>query len=246
MKPLIIAAVLMIAVSAIVAILPRYVYVSPFSSFYASGIVDHKKIGYGIDNGAQFATYTVSIRLFDDDPVNGMPSGTTLAYIVSKTDWDMIAWGDTVKIKLFPNAKAEVTELYTTLSPPEWQQQQLSLSVNFTSNKPSYTLGENASFRVSIANAPLNKDDSPYNVSISVFRNCLFFVFQNGKIIDMNQNPLETRPISLQPSEEVEYSFNWSIANVQPGVYYVRAYIGYLTDNEEATLMGTTTVQVIK
>ena len=245
-KPLAIAVVLMIAVSIIVVyVIPRYVYVSPFSSFFASGIVSHKKIGSGTDNGVQFTTYTVSVRLFDDDPVNGIPSGTTLAYLVSEADWGMIAWGDTVKIKLFPNAKAEIVELYPTLSSPEWQQQQLFLRVNLTSNKQIYTLGENATFRVGIANAPLNEGDSPYNVSISVFQNCLFYVFKNGKVVSVNQNPVEIKIISLQPSQEVEYSFNWSIANVQAGSYYVRAYVGYLTYNEEAPLIGTTMVQVL-
>lgn len=227
-------------------IIPKYVYVSPFSSFYASGIVDHKKIGYGTDNGAPFTTYTVSVTLFNEDPVNRIQSGDTLAYTVSKADWDTVAWGDTVKIKILPNAKAEIVELYPTLSPPVWQQQQLSVSVELTSDKPRYTLGENANFTVHLVNSPLPPGDSPYNVTVSVFRNCLFYAFQGGKTIFSNENSLGTISVILQPSQEVDYNFNWDLTNIPSGVYYVRAYIGYLTGNEEVTLSATTMIYVFE
>jgi hypothetical protein len=45
-KSLALALALIIVISVVaVYVVPKYVYVSPFSSFYASGMVDHKKIG---------------------------------------------------------------------------------------------------------------------------------------------------------------------------------------------------------
>ena len=246
-KPVAAAIILVLIISAIaIFILPRYIYVSPFSSFYASGVVDHKKIGYGVENGIESKTYTVSVVLFNDDPVNGIQSGEALAYIVPKADWDMISWGDTIKLKLLPHAKAEVVELYPTLSSPEWQQQQLSLTVDLTSDKNRYTIGENANFTVHLKNASLSPGDSTHNVSVSIFQSSLFYIFQNGKTIKSHENPLTIKSLSLQPSQEFDYNFIWSLENIPPGVYFVRAYIGYLTDNEETTLTCTTTIFVFE
>ena len=84
-------------------------YIVPHFFFcYASGIVDHKKIGYTLDNNSQEAIYTVSIRLSNDDTINNFSSGISFAYIVSKSDWDMVQSGDTVRIKILPDLKAQL------------------------------------------------------------------------------------------------------------------------------------------
>lgn len=84
-------------------------YIVPrFFFCYASGIVDHKKIGYTLDGNSRVATYTVSVRLSHDDTLNNFSSGTTFAYIVSKSDWDLVQSGDTVRIKILPDLKAQL------------------------------------------------------------------------------------------------------------------------------------------
>ena len=251
-KPLVAAVILVLIISGVVIfILPQYVYISPFSSFYASGFVDHKGVGYGTDsNGAQYTTYTVSVTLFNDDPVNHFSSGDTLGYIVSKADWDMVAWGDTVKIKLLPDAQAKVVELYPTLNSPEWElSYQSPVSITLTSDKPEYTLRENANFTVHLTNDPQLSGGIPFNVSLSLFKNCFFYIFLNGKMVTSNDNlleydnPLEIETVSLQPNQEINYQFNLSLTNIHPGTYYVRAYIGYL-QMLEPTVTLTATVPI--
>ena len=84
-------------------------YVVPrFFFCYASGVVDHKKIGYTLDGNTRIEYYTVSIRLSNDDLINNHGSGTTFAYIVSKFDWDIVQNGDTVRIKILPDLKAQL------------------------------------------------------------------------------------------------------------------------------------------
>ena len=84
-------------------------YVVPHFFFcYASGIVDHKMIGYTLEGNLKVATYTISVRLLNDDLINNFSSGTTFAYIVSKSDWDIVQSGDTLRIKILPDLKAQL------------------------------------------------------------------------------------------------------------------------------------------
>jgi hypothetical protein len=239
------AAILALAISAIaIYILPSYIYVNPFSSFYASGIVDHKKIGYSADGGVQSPTYTVSVTLFNDDPVNRINGGNTLAYIVSKTDWNKVAWGDTVKIKLLPSAKAEVVEVYPTLSPPAWQPQ-ISLNVALTADKNKYTIGEDAVFKFSLATIPPISGDYP-NVSLT-FDSRNLYVFSNGKTVYLNESSFGVEPLTTflsAPNEGYSFDFHWKLVDISPGVYNVRAYMGHLTGNEEAILTSTMSIYV--
>jgi hypothetical protein len=79
-------------------------YIVPHFFFcYASGIVEHKKIGYTLDGNLKVATYTVSIHSYNDDAINNFSSGITFAYSLSKFDWDIVQSGDTVRIKILPD-----------------------------------------------------------------------------------------------------------------------------------------------
>jgi len=61
------------------------------------GVVDHKSVGHGLEDGLPITWYTVSIRLATDDPVTGLRAGETLAYIVEKQVYDRLNTGDLVK-----------------------------------------------------------------------------------------------------------------------------------------------------
>jgi len=237
-KPLVAALLIIVVVSGLALyVLPKYIYISPFSSFYASGVVDHKSVGYGTDNkGNQLTTYTVSIELLNDDPVNHVSAWDTLAYIVSKPDWDMVAPQDSVRIKIFPNAQAQIVDIGVFMGvTPEWlmRNRNLPVSINLTSDKTQYTIGETANFTVRLINEPALSGGVPINVSLSLFKDCIFFVYFDGKLITSNDNLLqyndqtEIKAVSLQPNQEIDYSFNWNLANIQQGTYSVRAYIGY-------------------
>jgi hypothetical protein len=186
----------------------------------------------------------MSVTLFEDDPVNRIQNGDTLAYIVSQVDWNKVAWGDTVKIKLFPDAKAEVAELYPALNPPIWQQQQLSVDLELTADKTRYALGDEVNFTVHLKNAPLPPGDTPYNVTLPIFEDTPLFAFQNGKNVFSTGSTLGTKSLSLAPSQEVAYGFVWKAANISPGLCYIRVYLGYLAENEEATLSETIMIYV--
>jgi hypothetical protein len=246
-KPLATAIALIVVISLVALyVVPQYVYVSPFSSFYVSGIVVHKLIGHGTNNGEEVTTYTVSVVLFNGDPVNRIQSGEALAYIVSKADWDKVAWGDTVKIKILPSAQAEIVELYPTLSQPEWQRERLSITTELTSDKQRYAVGETAAFQVQVSFPSLPEGDTPYNVTLVIFDNCTFYAFQSGRTVVAKENSFGTQEVTLQPSQQVDYSFSWNLAGVSPGTYYVRAYLGYLEGLDESnTLSATTLIYVL-
>jgi hypothetical protein len=67
-------------------------------------------------------------------------------------------------------------------------------------------------------------------------------------------HPLEIKTVSLQPNQEIDYSFSCNLTNIQPGTYFVRAYIGYYpplpgqstTLFRSITLTATTTIDVTK
>jgi hypothetical protein len=136
----------------------------------------------------------------------------------------------------------------------------LPLSLNVTSDKPQYSIGENANFTVRLTNDPALSNGTSSNVSLSLFKDCIFYVFLNGKAVTSNDdilqsdNPLEIKTVSLQPNQEIDYSFNWNLTNIQRGTYWVRAYIGYLpplqgqsiTILRSITLTATTTIDVTK
>ena len=98
-----------IAIGSIIALGLLGNYIVPrFFFCYASGIVDHKHIGYTLDGNINTEIYTVSIRLLSDDSINNFSKGTTFAYIVSKSDWDKVQGGDIVSIKILPDLKAQL------------------------------------------------------------------------------------------------------------------------------------------
>lgn len=264
-KPLVAAVILVLLISGIaIYVLPKYIYISPFSSFYGSGNVFYKFVEYATEiNGSQLPTYLVSVTMLNDDPVNHFSSGNTNTYSVSKADWDVIAPADGVYIKFLPNAHAQLIYLGTNIGgTPAWRAvtADLPLTLNVTSNKPQNTIGENANFTVRLTNDPALSSGVLSNVSLSLFKDCIFYIFLDGKIITSNDNllqydnPLEIKTVSLQPNQEIDYSFNWNLTNIQPGTYFVRAYIGYYpplqgqstTLFRSITLTATTTIDVIK
>ena len=236
-KSVVAAVILVLLISGIaIYVLPKYIYISPFSTFYGSGVVYYKTVGYGTySNGSQLTNYLVSVSLLEDDPVNHFSGGTNM-YTFSKADWDMVTQGDLLNIKFLPKSQAQLVDLIIIPgSTPEWRvlPVDLPLSLNLTSDKPQYTIGENANFTVRLINDPALSDVTPSNVSLSLFKDCIFYTFLNGKMITSNDNllqygnPLDNKTVSLQPNQEIDYSFSWNLTNIQSGTYWVRAYIGY-------------------
>jgi len=235
-------------------VIPPYVFVSPGQAVYVSGIVDHKSIGHGYDGAEPKTWYTVSVRLFDDDPVNRIRSGETIAYIVPTENWEMIEWGDTVKIKLLPNVEAEVVELYPSLKLPEWHRLSDSaspISIELTADKTTYNAGEKANFTVHIRNAPEEKGwiGPSIPLNLTAFTIPPFWVFQDGKKGYSLRGDMATQQTILQPGEELNITFEWTVAGynglvLPKGAYYVRVYLGYFTENEETTLTGTTMIGI--
>lgn len=235
-------------------VIPPYVFVSPGHSVYASGIVDHKSIGQGYSNDQSHTWYTVSVRLFDDDPINGVKSGETLAYTVSEVDWQMIEWGDTVHIRLLPGVKAEIAEFFPSLKLPRWHGLAGSASpiiIEMVSDKPKYTLGEKASFVVKIRNAPEEKGwtgpSTP--LRLTFFTELPVWISRDGEIVYSHHNDLGLRETVLQPCQELEFDFEWELMDdggntVPEEVYYVRAYMGYFTEDKEVTLTSTTMIGI--
>lgn len=230
-------------------VIPPYVFVTPGYSIYVAGIVDHKKIGQGYSDGVLHKWYTVSVRLFDDDPINQIKSGGTIAYIVTKAEWEMIEWGDTVKIKLLPDAKAEIVELFPSLKLPEWHGLSGSaspLSIKMFANKTTYKIGEEAEFSVIVRNVPEEKGwtGPPIPLKLTLFKASPFWTFRNGKSVFTFLGDLESQEIVLQPGQELMFSFDWQLTDVLEGVYYVRVYLGHFTENEETTLTSTTMIGI--
>ncbi len=269
-KPVVAAAILVLLISGIALyILPQYIYISPFSKFYDSGVVDHKSIGQSIDNSNnQITTYTVSVRLINDDPINHISGGETLAYIVTKVEWDMLVPMDFVKIALLPNAHAQVVGIIPGFgSTPQWRVLSnpiLPLNLTLTADKQNYTIGETANFTIDdtanftvrLTNDPTLSDEAPSNVSLSVFKDCIYYVF-NGKLVNSNDDTLDygdpagIKNVILEPNQEVDYSFSWDLSGIQPGSYAIRAYIGYIgyyspLEGQPVTLTQTILIDVSK
>jgi len=230
-------------------VIPPYVFVTPGYSVYVAGIVDHRKIGQGYSDGVLGRWYTVSVRLFDDDPINQIKSGETLAYIVTKAEWEMVEWGDTVKIRLLPDVKAEIVELFPCLKLPEWHGLSGSASpidIEMFANKTTYKIGEKAEFSVILRNAPEEKGwtGPPIPLKLTLFKSSPFWAFRNGERVFTFQGDLESQETILQPGQELRFSFGWQLTDVLVGVYYVRVYLGYFTENEETTLTSTTMIGI--
>ena len=236
-------------------VIPPYIFVSPGYSFYAAGIVDHKSIGQGYSGGGEPKTwYTVSIRLFDDDPVNRIQSGETLGYIVTKSEWEMVEWGDTIKIRLLPDVRAEIVELFPSLKLPEWHGLAGSASpinVEIVLNKSTYGVNEKASFHAIIRNSPEGKGwtGNPIPLRLTLFKTFPFWIFKDGGKVFSLPGDSELQEIVLQPGQEIKFSFEWNLVDdqgnsVPEGIYYVRVYLGYFTENEEITLSSTTMIGV--
>jgi len=230
-------------------LLPAYVFVTPGYSVYVTGIVDHKKIGRGFVDSVLHKWYTVSVRLFDDDPINQIKSGEALAYIVTKDDWEMVEWGDTVKLKLLPDLKAEIVELFPSLKLPEWHSLSGSaspISIEMVTNKTIYKIGEKVEFNVVVRNAPQEKGwvGSPIPLKLTLFKAPPFWTFRNGEEVFASAGDLESQDIVLQPGQELRFSIYWQLTNVSAGVYYVRTYLGYFTEDEEITFTGTAMIGI--
>jgi hypothetical protein len=225
--------------------------------------VDHKSIGQGTDSNGPVTVYTVSVRLFSDDPVNHVSNGETFAYVVSKTDWDMLAPKDFVKIEVSPNAQAQVNSLIpnpSTGSTPEWRllpNTILPLNLTFTADNRDYvgepgnfTVGETANFTLRLVNDPALSDGAPSNVSLCLFKECIYYVFFNGELFSSNDNtfnyndPIQVQSINLQPNQEVNFTLSLDFTNFQPGYYYIRAYVGYYSPLEAPVLTLTQTILI--
>ena len=263
-KPVVAAVIIVLLISGIaIYILPQYIYISPFSKFYDSGVVDHKSIGQGIDNGNnKVTTYTVSVNLINDDPINHVSGGETLAYIVTKVEWDMLAPMDFVKIELSPNLHAKVVDIIPGFgSTPQWRvlpNTILPLNLTLTADKPNYTIGETANFTIGdtanftvrLTNDPKLSDGAPWNVSLSLFKDCIFYVFKGG-LVSSNDgtldygNPAEIQNVNLEPNQTVDYHFSWNVSGIQPGNYAIRAYIGYEGNYSSLEVQPITLTQLI-
>lgn len=230
-------------------VLPQYLFVVPGSEVTTSGIVDHKKIGQAYTNGQPSETFTASVRLLEDDPVNKVKSGETIAYTIPKNQWEELEWGDTVRIKLLPSLKAEITELYPSVKPPEWSTQyQSAFTINVQADKPIYETGETAHINVTIRNVFQNQSTESVPIQLTIFKSNVFWVFENGKVILSNANDYTTEQVTIQPNQEYSYSLQLEInqfdQNNSNSIYYIRTYIGYFTENPENTLLGTTIIGV--
>ncbi len=243
----VIAAVSLILVITIVAayFLPQYVYISPFSTVYASGIVDHKKVGHGTDGGVPFTNYVINVNLLDDDPVNNVKSGNTLGYIVSQADWNMVEWGDTVKIKILPSAKAEIVNLYPASKPASWHTTYEDwLSIDLKTDKSTYSPSETVNFTLTLQNTMEPNQSAGYK--LSVFKTFSFWAYNlGGKQVYSSPNVgAEIDEITLEPNQTVSYSFQWRLNDIPSGYYSIRVFIGYIAADEEASLTGTQVILV--
>lgn len=74
-----------------------YNLAAPFVPNTIVGTVDHRHVGEGLDKQGQPVTwYTVSVRPINRDNVTPLDAGQTMAYIVSKDDYDSVNANDIV------------------------------------------------------------------------------------------------------------------------------------------------------
>jgi hypothetical protein len=225
-------------------LIPPVVYATV--GYAAGGTVEDKMIGQGSDSsGSPTTWYTVSVLLFNDDPVNGIHSGEALAYIVSKSDWEKIEWGDIVKIRTFPNAKAEITGIFPSLKPATWNPLYSNgISIDLTSNESTYRAGGKASVTVNVTWLP----SISWNINLTLFKVPPFWVFMNGSTVFESQGDRTLQNVTLEPGKQWIFNFEYDLSDNQgralpTGIYYVRAYLGYVT-LEESTLTATTMIEI--
>jgi hypothetical protein len=242
-KALSVAIGLVIALSLVgLYVIPSNVFVFPGHSFYVSGIVDSKWFDqYNIDGSPQ-TQYTVSVRLFEDDPVNTVKAGETLSYVVDRTDWEMIEWGDTVKIRLLPKVGAEIVDLFPALKPASWHETfSRNLSISLVTDKSFYKLGENVNLTVSVANG---QGEETWNQTIRFFEVFPFWAFKDGQKVFASANDSETQEVFLQRDQEVNFNFHWELVSVPDGILYLRVYLGCFSDRPEIVLTATTMIGI--
>jgi hypothetical protein len=231
----------------VIALVGYYVIPAVVNSFvYRNGIADHKKIGHGSDsNGEPTTWYTVSVILNEDDPINHIHSGEALAYIVSKSDWEMIEWGDKVKIQPMPEDRARIVDVFPSLKPAFWRPDLGVLNIELTPNKSNYSGTEKALFNMKIT---LNSSMG-WPVNLTLFTAFPFWSFIDGYRVFASQSNRETHNITMNPGEEMNISFEWDLKSVSgvslpAGTYYVRAYLGYYSVDLESTLTATTVIGI--
>ena len=166
----------------------------------------------------------------------------------------MIAPQDGIKIELLPSAHAKVVDLGPNPgSAPQWRllpSPILPLNFTLTPNKNQYRIGENANFTIHLINDPTLSDNGPTNVSLALFKDCIYYGFVNGKLVSTNDNILnydhstEIQNVNLQPNQEVHYSFTLNFTNNQPATYFIRAYIGYYPPLQAQPLLLIQTISV--
>ncbi len=246
----IIAAVSLVLMITIVAayVLPQYVYVNPFSTVYVNGIVNYKAIGHGTTDGVPIATYNISVTLLNDDPVNNIQSGLTVGYLISQEDWNPIEWGDTVKIKVLPNLNAELVNLFPVSKPISWRSSFLDgFNIKLSTDKQNYSTGETVNFTVAIEN--LNQSTLVFaNKTLSIFKTLSFWVYNStgNQIYSSSPNVTsETQEVHLELDQTVYYNFQWTTDDLSAGYYTIRVYVGYFSGDDDASLTGTQTIQVI-
>lgn len=231
----------------VIALVGYYVIPAIVSgSVYCEGIADHKSIGHGLDgNGDPLTWYTVSVRLNDDDPNNHIRSGETLGYIVSRSEWEMIEWGDQVKIQPVSEARARIVDVYPSLKPAVWRPGLQGLNIELTPGKSNYSVTEKALFSVKIT---LNSSMG-WPVNLTLFTAFPFWSFIDGYRAFASQGNREMHETTMHPGEEMNNSFEWDLksdsgVSLPAGTYYVRAYLGYFTGEIENTLTATTVIRI--
>lgn len=263
MKPdkhdLIKASSLAIGLIIIIAILgmyvfPNYIFVNPNHQIYLTGLVDHKSISETYVNGGLVEGFTISVKIFEDDPINSVNDGETAAYTVSYDDWLIIEWGDTVNLKLKSDFRAELSDVFPALKLPEWHAISGSaspLNIEISTDKTIYTLNEKAMFSVTIKNNPNVKGwiDSTIPISLSLLESSRLYVFKDGKNVYNTSSDLWANEIVLDPYSETIHILEWDLKNldgskVTEGVYYVRIYLGHFTGNKQITLACTTMIMI--
>lgn len=76
------------------------------------GIVDSKSIGQGMNERGDLVTwYTASLALVVEDKTNGLPIGGTMAYVISKEDFDRIHDGAVVKGRIYDRVHLNVQDI---------------------------------------------------------------------------------------------------------------------------------------
>lgn len=234
-------------------VFPNYIFVNANYKVCISGVVDHKKISESYLNGELMERYTVSVKLFEDDPINNIKNGETIAYFISYDNWLMIEWGDTVKLELKPDFQAELTELYPALKLPQWHAISGSnspLSIEAIADKTVYTFNEKPAISIAIKNDPTGKGwiDSPIPISLTLLRSPRLYLFIDGKIVYSSPSDSIADQIKLDPENEIIKNIELDLKEIGDhnleGIYYIRIHLGHFSENREITLTCTTMIEV--